>query len=58
MRNPAPLGTEFNSVVEAMADVMMSLEITRSKDDNTPEKYDDIILRLGVSTKVPLRLAE
>ena len=58
MRKPEPLDTEFKSVAEAMIGVTMALEITRSKDNITPEKYDDIIPRLGVSTKVSLRLAE
>ena len=58
MRKPEPLGTEFKSVSEAVTGVMMALEITRSKDDHTDEKYDDIVPKLGVSTKVSLRLAE
>ena len=36
----------------------MALEITRSKDDHTPEKYDDVVPKLGVLTKVTLRPAE
>ena len=36
----------------------MALEITRSKDDPTPKNYDDIIPKIGVSTKVSLRLSE
>ena len=58
MRKPEPLGTEFKSVSEAVTGVMMALEITRSKDDDTSEKYDDIVPKLGVSTKVSLRLAQ
>ena len=54
MRKPEPLGTEFKSVSEAVTGVMMALEITRSKDDDTSEKYDDIVPKLGVSTKVSL----
>ena len=54
MRKPEPLGTEFKSVAEAVTGVMMALEIRRSKDDNTPEKCDDIIPRLGVSAKVSM----
>ena len=46
-----PLGTEFKSVSEAVIGIMMALEITRSKDDDTPEKHDDILPKIDISAK-------
>ena len=57
-RKPEPLRTEFKPVAKIVTGVMMALEIIKIKDDDTPENYDDIIPRLGISTKVSLRLAE
>ena len=51
MRNPEPLGTEFKSVAEVVTCVMMDLETTRNKDDDTTEEYDGIITRLGCLEK-------
>ena len=43
---------EFKSLAESLTGEMIALEITRNKDDDTPEKYDAIIPKLGILTQV------
>ena len=55
-RKPEPLGTEFKCIADALLGVILAIETTRKKTDETDLQYDDVRPKLPSSTKTSLRL--